>query len=274
MNKMLPPEVIETFPEEIRDNPSWEKFNDVGSIAKSYIEVQKLNGDSIRLPAKDAKPEDSQKWWNDTHNKLADRGFVEKVPSKPEEYELPEIEGFKPDPELVDSFVKEVAMEAKLTPSQFRAVVAFQHKMNQEMGKNLMTPEAADAEFKNMLGNDYSSVMESVQTASQAMSEDFPQFAEWNKHAYVVTVEPDGRPGKAYPFAAHPMVRGMMELMGNMSKEDNAGGGSPPNGNRGKESIQAEIDEIMQTPKFKQGDQATVDRVDNLRRQLWGTGEV
>jgi hypothetical protein len=270
----LSEEVVNTFPEEIRQDPSWEKFNDVGSVAKSYLEIQKLNGSAIRLPDKNAKPEDAEKWWSETQPKLAERGFIEVPPSKAEDYKLPTIEGYNPDPQLVESFINDVALPTKLTPKQLEAVVSFQHKMNQEMAKQLVTPEAADAEFKQMLGNDYVSVMESVQAASAAMAEDFPQFAEFSRSAYIVTVGPDGKPGKAYPFSAHPMVRGMMEVMGQMTQEDNAGGGAPPGGGESKDAIRSKIDQMMQDPKYKAGNQDFVDQVDELRKKLWGTAEV
>jgi hypothetical protein len=270
----LPEDVAAQVPQEYRDHPFVKDAPDLPTFLKNAVETKKMVGDSIRLPGKDAKPEDAEKWWTETQPKLAERGFIEVAPSKAEDYKLPKIEGFNPDPQLVESFIKDVALPTKLTPKQLEAVVSFQHKMTQEMAKNLVTPEAADAEFKQMLGNDYVTVMESVQAASAAMAEDFPQFAEWSKGAYIVSVGPDGKPGKAYPFSAHPMVRGMMEVMGQMTKEDNAGGGTPPNGGETKDAIRGKIDQMMQDPKYKAGNQEFVDQVDELRKRLWGTAEV
>jgi hypothetical protein len=270
----FPEEVAAQIPQEYREHEFVKNAPDMPTFVKNAVETKKMVGDAIRFPAKDAKPEDSQKWWSETQPKLAERGFIETPPSKAEEYKLPSIEGFKADDSLVSSFVNDVALKTKMSQSQFEAVVAFQHTLNQEYAKNLMTPEAADTEFKNMLGGDYVSTMETVNQAMNALREDYPQFGEWSKTAYIVNIGPDGKPGKAYPFSSHPMVRGMFEVIGGMSTEDSSNGGQAPGGGATKEALRTQIDELMATPKFKAGDDDTVARVDELRKQLYGTAEV
>ena len=271
---MLPEDQLASLPEDIRSDPSWEKFNDLKDIPKSYVELQKMNGNALRIPDENATPEDVEKWKGDNLPKLAARGMIDLPAAKAEDYKLPTIEGAKFDDGLVNSFVKEVALETKMTPKQFEAVVAFQHKMGQEYQKNIMTPESADAEFRTMMGNEYVPTMEVVNNTLNALSADNPVFADVSKRAYVTMLDKDGKPGKSYPFTNAPIVRGMLELMGGMTQEDNSRGGNAPNGNQSKEAMQSEIDTLMASDKFKRGDQTTVDRIDELRKKIWGTAQV
>ena len=263
----LPDEVVQTFPEEIRQDPSWQKFDDVPAIAKSYVELQKMNGNSIRIPDEKAAPEDLQKWKGEHLPKLAARGIIDLPPGKPEEYKMPEIEGLKLDGELSASYIKEVAHATGMTQKQVEANLVFHHKMNQMAASALVSRDAADAEFKTALGNDYAPTMEKVTGALKAMSEDFPQFGAWAKTAYVINIGPDGKPGKAYPFDTHPMVRGMFEVMGDMSTEDNGRGGQMPNGVQSKEEIQAKITELRKELLIK-SDPKKQEQLHELYRQL------
>lgn len=47
--------------EDIRSNPSLDGIADVGALAKSFIDTKQMVGDSIRVPAADAKPEEWDK---------------------------------------------------------------------------------------------------------------------------------------------------------------------------------------------------------------------
>src|SRR5262245_17903657 len=157
------PEVAETIPAEIRDHAFIKDAPDLPTLLKNAVETKNAYNtnihNSIRIPGKDAKAEDVQKWWGETESKLAERGFLSLPAKSAEDYKLPEIEGLKADDALVKSFVEEVALSQKLSPQQFQAIVGFQHKMNQEFAKQIMTKEAAEAEFKAALGADYDNTM-------------------------------------------------------------------------------------------------------------------
>jgi hypothetical protein len=89
------------IPEDIRSDPTISVFNDVGSIAKSYVESRKLIGNSIQLPGKDSKPEDVDRWSGETSAKLKDHGLTlaklsDAPPEKPDGYEFT-IEGATPE---------------------------------------------------------------------------------------------------------------------------------------------------------------------------------
>lgn len=229
----LPPEVIESFPEEIRNEPSWEKFNDVGSIAKGYLEAQKKKDSGIPIPDEKAAPEDLEKWKGEHLPKLAARGIIDMAPAKAEDYKVPE--GVTPDQNLLKSFVEKVGLPSKLTQKQFEAALAWQSEVNKQM---IVPRDAAEAEFKNLLGNDYSSAMEQINSAIEATAEDVPQFGEWRKTAYVVDST-----GKAYPFDTHPMIRAVFELLGNATKEDKSTGTAATAGET-RESVDMKIADL------------------------------
>lgn len=67
----------DSLPPELKSNESLGKFNDVAGIAKSYIELEKLTGDSIRLPKDTSKPEE----WDKLYNRLG-------RPEKPDGYQF------------------------------------------------------------------------------------------------------------------------------------------------------------------------------------------
>ena len=54
---MLPEDVLAQIPEEYRDNEALKQFNDIGALAKSYVETKALQGQSIRIPPESAGPE-------------------------------------------------------------------------------------------------------------------------------------------------------------------------------------------------------------------------
>jgi len=80
------------LPEDIRGEKSLSTFKDIGGLAKSYVESQKLIGGSVRIPGSDAKPEEVSAF----HRKLG-------VPEAPDKYELktgpwidePALQGFR-----------------------------------------------------------------------------------------------------------------------------------------------------------------------------------
>lgn len=52
-----PKSFLETLPEELRANPSLQKFTKAEDVAKSYVEMQALLGNKVTKPGKDATPE-------------------------------------------------------------------------------------------------------------------------------------------------------------------------------------------------------------------------
>ena len=74
---MLPPEVIESLPEDIRGNATFEKFNDVGALAKSYVELEGYRGKSIGIPGTDPKEIET---WKTEHLPKVQHVFADRLP--------------------------------------------------------------------------------------------------------------------------------------------------------------------------------------------------
>jgi hypothetical protein len=86
------------LPEPLRAEKSLESFKDVGSLAKSYVEAQKMIGGSIRLPKSDAPPEEQDRILTDIFNKLG-------RPESPDKYAPTELpEGITFNEEAVKAF--------------------------------------------------------------------------------------------------------------------------------------------------------------------------
>lgn len=104
-----------SLPDDLRSEKALADFKDVGSLAKSYVETKRMVGDAVRVPGKDAKPEEVTAF----HRKLG-------VPESPDKYDvkLPEVPKDHPawEPTVVAGF-KGVAHQAGLTPAQVQAVV-------------------------------------------------------------------------------------------------------------------------------------------------------
>jgi hypothetical protein len=114
-----------TFKEGLGDlgkDKAFEPIKDFKGLASSFVNSQKMIGNSIRLPAKDAKPEDRQKAVNEILGKLRSNGVLESIPETPDKYEIkmPTVEGFKANEPLLKSF-KEHSHKTGKTPSQAQA---------------------------------------------------------------------------------------------------------------------------------------------------------
>jgi len=115
------------------------------ALVKSYVEAQRMVGNSIRLPGKDAKPEDRKKAVDGIMGKLRESGVLEPIPESPDKYEiqLPQIEGFKANETLLNGF-KETAHKIGLPPSQAQGL--FDWYLNLQEAQN----QKEQVDFQNM----------------------------------------------------------------------------------------------------------------------------
>jgi len=246
----LPEEVVQSFPEEIRQDASWQKFDDVGGIAKSYVEIQKMAGRSIAIPDEKAAPEDLEKWKSEHLPKLASRGIIDLPPSKVEDYKLPTIEGYAQDKAVTDSFIKDVALANKMTPKQVEAVMKFDAQRTAAYKNMFLTSDAAEGEFKQLMGADYETVNSRVTSAMKALSEDHPAIGKLAERLRVFEVDENGKPtGKIYPFNSHPLGKSLYEVLAGLTQEDHSDGGAPM-GEDSVDAIRAKIDAIRADEKM------------------------
>jgi len=160
-----------SFKESLGDlgrDKSLEPIKDFHGMAKSYIDAQKMIGGSIRLPAKDAKPEDRDKAVKDILGKLRANGVLENVPETPDKYDIkiPTVDGFKVNEPLFNAF-RETAHKHGVTPSQAQGMFDWYLNFQAE------ADAAEQAEFETMkqglkkeLGGLYVRKMEAARRAA------------------------------------------------------------------------------------------------------------
>ena len=100
-----------TLPEELRGDPALSSFQDIASLAKSYVSAQRMVGaNKIAVPTKDASKED----WRGVYHKLG-------LPEQFEEYNLNTPEGSNYDESFING-LRETAYKAGVLPEQLQAL--------------------------------------------------------------------------------------------------------------------------------------------------------
>ncbi len=214
----------------------------IGSVLKAYSDTKSMTGGMIKMPGKDAKPEEIAAF----RAKLG-------VPAKPEEYKIekPEFEKGKAmfSDELFAGFTK-LAHETGMTPAQVQAAVNFQAEMVKAQ-INEMDKAAADgvAVLQQELGDDYDSLM---QGAELTVAKYFSDEAKEKIKQFGIGNDPD-------------FVRGLIAIH-KATKEDGDLKGLKQGGDRNEtvEAIKSEIDTLMASKEYANGDQATHDKVAKL----------
>lgn len=164
----------DSLPEEIRSDPSLNDINDIGNLAKSYINGQKLIGkDKIALPGKEA----TEAEMNDFYSSLG-------RPADPKEYtfDKPTLpEGISYDQDFEDAF-KGVAHAAGLNPQQAKQIYDGYHEyVNNQAATNSEGNQLQHAEWvdsiKKEFGKAYS---EKIDLATRAVETyGGPELKEW-----------------------------------------------------------------------------------------------
>ena len=153
---------------DIGKDKSFEPIKDFNGLAKSYVEAQKMIGSSIRLPKKDAKPEDRQKAVGDILGKLRTEGILESPPESAEKYEIkfPTEEGWKANEPLVKSF-KEAAHKLGVPPSQVQGMFDWYLNFQAEAHREVETEfENSKRALKSEFGGLYIRKMEAARRAA------------------------------------------------------------------------------------------------------------
>lgn len=129
---------ITTLPEEFRKEPSLQSFKDVASLAKSYVEAQKLIGAKrIALPGEKA----SDVEWEAFYNQIG-------RPDTFDKYEVPDVkmeEGLAPDAKKLEA-VKQHFHKLGLTTKQARGVMEYYMNSVNEGAKGSKAASEAQAQ--------------------------------------------------------------------------------------------------------------------------------
>lgn len=208
------------------------------ALTKSYVEAQKMIGNSLRLPGKDAKPEDREKAVNDILGKLREGGILEAVPESPEKYEikLPQIEGFEANEPLLTGF-KQAAHKMGIPLSQAQGMFDWYLNFQEEQDR------AEHAEFETMkqgmvieLGGLYQRKMEAARRAA----------------AKYIGADGDDIISQLSPAIGKRIVMALSEIGEPLLEQEFATGGIP--GIVTKEQVKTKIDAIMNDPKHPLND--------------------
>jgi hypothetical protein len=126
------------LPEDIRNSPALADFKDVGTLAKSFVDTQAYVGNSIRIPSEEASEEQRAEFIQKLQSRVPElmirpdfsdenqsKEFFRTLgmPEKPEEYEVPEVEGLQLPEDRVN-FLREVAHKHGVTNDQFKGFMA------------------------------------------------------------------------------------------------------------------------------------------------------
>ena len=132
----LPNEILETLPEELRDNETISRFNSVEDLAKGFIETKSLVGSSLRIPQPEAGDEARTEFLNkvirhapelmlkpEMENPEQSKEFFRTLgmPEEPDGYQNPEDLSLNAD---VENELRTVLHEAGVTNAQYQNIMA------------------------------------------------------------------------------------------------------------------------------------------------------
>jgi hypothetical protein len=216
---------IDSLSDELKGNATLSKFKDVESLAKSYVNAQKLIGSSVKVPGEGA-----------TEQELAE--FYGKLgrPESVDKYNLPELTTGETFEDLKDSL--ERMHKANLTDAQVKEILAIHNDRHSKMLEAIQEKAKADEEsVKKLWGNDYD---KNISLAKNTAKELVDKFGDSAKELL------------ASPLANNPLLLSMLAELGKNSAEGNSkiisvnGSGQVDS----EESIKAQINEIRKSQDF------------------------
>ncbi len=159
----------DSLPDDIKGNTSLEKFSDVSTLAKSYINAESMIGkDKMVVPGVNTTEDE----WNDIYTKLG-------RPSTPDEYNL-EIaleEGEAVDDQLFASF-KDAAHKHGLSPQQAQGILDYYsaistETLNEQSNAGMLAQEQSSRELREEWGRSYDdNLSKASQIGKQYLGED------------------------------------------------------------------------------------------------------
>ena len=214
--------------EDLRENDTLNKFEDVGSLGKSYLELQKMVGSRIKVPTDESSEEEI----NDFYSKVG-------RPDSPDKYAINLPEGVDYDKELIGKFYK-VAYENGLSNKQAQSAIEFYNHINADMSINQesqMQQSRVDSEasLKKEWGiGDYNKNLALSKKA-------FKRFADDDLKEFV------DKTGMSNNVA---MIRFLYKI-GNAFSDPDMGGLGKDSANVDSDSAKLEINAIMKDSKHK-----------------------
>ena len=178
----LPDDVLEQIDEQYRDHNSLKDFENLGELAKSYVETKAMVGNSIRIPGKDAGDDVRQEYLQrlvnndpelmfkpDFESKEQSQEFFRTIglPSEFSKYENPEGLNLE---EGVEAELRELLYAAKVPQAGYEKIMAsFSDRQNQTTTMNQELREGDMGKLKEKWGM----ATEDRLAAAQQANEDF-----------------------------------------------------------------------------------------------------
>ncbi len=257
---------IDNLPEDIRGEASLQDFKDVGGLAKSYVNAQRMLGGSIRIPGKDSSDDDKKEFLNklqsvdgvmqapNFEDPESMGNFYNSLgrPARSDEYSYDFPESFPVEKAYLDEF-KNVAHEAGLTSKQYEAVMgAYSKEINDSLEFSNDVAKQYETKVKEMWGNEYSAKMGAVSAVRDLYVEKYPEAMQ------------DLLAG---PNGSNPALLSMMAELSGTFKEKGAltGANAVQFGTSPEEALE-KISEIKSNKDhpYWSGDSAAVERVNKL----------
>jgi len=164
----------DSLPEEIRSDPSLADINDVNSMAKSYINGQKLIGkDKIALPGKEATEAEMNDFYNSLGRPADSKEYTFDKPTLPE--------GVTYDQGFEDAY-KGIAHAAGLNPEQAKQIYDGYHEyLNNQAATSSEGSQLQHAEWVDSIKKDFGKAYsEKIDLASRAVETyGGPELKDW-----------------------------------------------------------------------------------------------
>lgn len=175
----------ESLPEDLRSEASLQDINSIDDLAKSYVNSQKMIGNSLRIPSEDASEEVLNEFYgklegvkgvarldsNDIHSKL---GWPEDKAAYAEG--LPE--GVEIDQARFEKYA-ELAHESKMTKEQFQGLIKLNAAEAQAQAEaNEKSYLEGQNKLKEIWGQDFENRIQGAQEAAKMYSEKYPEAME------------------------------------------------------------------------------------------------
>ena len=172
-----PANFVETLNEDLRGVSNLGDFADVNQLAKSYVELQRMVGNSVRIPPADASDESKQDFFKKIRDLdgviiKGDKDFYQKIgrPEDFDKYQLDDMasDDFKTKHAIDIENFKKSAFDLGLTNEQARTAAAKHLSLIEQQEKLAEEGRVrAEQELKKSWGSDYENRLNAAkQTAS------------------------------------------------------------------------------------------------------------
>lgn len=243
----------------LREHPAIKETADVPTLAKRFFDAHSEMGKRVRMPGKDAKPEEIAAF----RSKLTESGIIEAAPASADKYEIAKPEklpdGIAWNDELAGNF-KKTAHALGLTQKQAQGLLAFHAETLGSMGAAIKTTvEEGVNKLKSEWGNDFEAKKELAGRAGLALFRDDPDS--------LALFEKSG-------IANHPGFLKVMAKVGELFQED--GTIIPKAAAPAMDEEEKAVMSIMSNPenpdhkKWKMGDAAVGERIRTFYSKKYG----